>query len=632
MINAFTPLPDCSHLPQDAIGHCLRDIHKIGSCRAYFVVACINAIFVIVTTALYMYYAWSASAVFSDFDMAIPLDQSRRKLSRRWIRNSLQKRSIFGTVLGAAGHLVFTTDILVSQSFYSDGRCDVMLWGVVIGFFSWTFAFCWRAYRLYFLIKLNSLKTRFSELTLPRNAPRNNPSELIGGSVEDREYLWFMRNKDCHQIKSTRPLCVYCISLAVVAVVCVIVEIYEFRARRNCQDRYGVFVLTGFIAVFFTIIAPFILWNIRNVRDGHGIRNEIAIDVVTGIPCFILMLVWFAVHGELKLSVSGSYYRTYFAPANWMAIFTTIAHITAIVAPLCRLMPVLRNQGRFASAPDVTYQDAVTQHTHHLSNGRPTIVARRVSYLRHTPDSLRVVLSTPELLDVLIELAVEDFSSENVLFYKRYLELLDMTKVRQGIIDDACSGTPSLPDREKRDTLLYTPLDEDLVAEFTEFYNTYIRDSAPLQVNISYRARLPLDAFFGRAARQYVRQLKFGMTPSSSEKKNVVKPLCRRRSTDISSTLTAFDPTLESNRVTPRRVADFQKRCIVLRQLPPIIPSPEITPEITDENTSLSIESDMGSDENTPLTLEMFEDTRKEVFWNIFASVFSKFLSRMNHQ
>ncbi|ORZ03466.1 hypothetical protein BCR43DRAFT_450894, partial [Syncephalastrum racemosum] len=234
-----------------------------------------------------------------------------------------------------------------------------------------------------------------------------------------------MKNKDCSQIKSTRPLCIYTISLVVIIVVCIIVEIYQFRAARNCQDRYGVFVLTGFIAVFFIIIAPFILWNIRNVRDGHGIRNEIAIDVVTGIPCFILMLVWFAVHGELKLSVSGSYYGTYFAPANWIAVFTTIAHVTAIVSPVCRLIPVLRRQENFTSAPEVTYQDAVTQHTHHLNNGRPSMIGRSVSYLRHTPDSLRIVLSTPELLDVLTELAIEDFSSENVLFYKRYLELLE---------------------------------------------------------------------------------------------------------------------------------------------------------------------------------------------------------------
>ncbi|KAI7856622.1 hypothetical protein BDC45DRAFT_437256, partial [Circinella umbellata] len=190
----------------------------------------------------------------------------------------------------------------------------------------------------------------------------------------------------------------------------------------DCQVRWGVFLLLGFVGFFLLVVTPCVIWRSRRYKDLHGIRNEILIDAVTGIFCCILTSVWYhEINGLAIRSPSGSYYNRFFAPRNWLAFLTTVGHITSIVYPIWKLVP-----NRFFCILHFRRDD----HSSHHSNVPGVIHSPRGAnndgpMLSQTPETLEQLLRDAETTKQLIELAVRDFSSENVLAYKEYLKLVD---------------------------------------------------------------------------------------------------------------------------------------------------------------------------------------------------------------
>ncbi|KAI7868285.1 hypothetical protein BDF14DRAFT_1795011 [Spinellus fusiger] len=59
-------------------------------------------------------------------------------------------------------------------------NCDILLWGVLVGFYTWIFAVCAQAHRLRSLIRLNELRARYIRYTNKErkqfeNEPDSNP-------------------------------------------------------------------------------------------------------------------------------------------------------------------------------------------------------------------------------------------------------------------------------------------------------------------------------------------------------------------------------------------------------------------------------------------------------------------------
>ncbi|KAI9275830.1 hypothetical protein BDA99DRAFT_588872 [Phascolomyces articulosus] len=621
MIGFFSQSPDCNDEQviqqiyssyENPYGVCMLDRAKIRACRYYFATACINFAFIITTTALFILLARGAKE--AAMTLPAPEPPNQQRLFRQWQRTSLQRRSIFGTVLGAIGHFVFSTAVLISQSYYGTGTCQIFLWGVILGFYTWNFALCWRAYRLYFLLKLNMLKTRYASI--------HGNIEHEQRVIEDRDYQWLIQHKDCHSIMIMRPLVLYLSLFFILVIVCILAE----WRKVNCDLTWGVYMLLGFLAFFLTIVAPCVLWRSHRFKDAHGIRNEILIDMAAGIVCFIMTLIWyFFVTGTPVRSPGGNYYNKFFAPRNWLMFFTTVGYITSVVYPIWQLIP--ENYFKFHHAGD----EHSSHHNSLVGQGSIQSTHGGRPILTQTPETLEQLLRDPEAVNQLTQLAVRDFSSENVLAYKEYLKLVDRLqyqkygRVVKRFSRRYYSSTSTLVDfqpldnidptsNEKDDNLLATSIRAPLLEDFAKYYDTYIREGAPLQVNISYRARNELDSFFTRARSTHQIDTNDDDVDDNTTltARNLIAPWSHNK--PLSPLLPVHIPPNNNNTIQLTRWS-----WSVETEFPPH-ESTTTTATTTTSNTSINISEPQ-------LTLCMFEPARNELFWNIFASVFPKYIN-----
>ncbi|KAF7729881.1 hypothetical protein EC973_003615 [Apophysomyces ossiformis] len=599
MAHPFSLLPNCSdpiELPkflqptiEENISLCDWTRTAIIALRVYFGFSLFNFIYVVGTTLAYVYCVVSAQRYrHTSIDMsAAPIDHTQEEVARTRRRDSLRKRSLFGPCLGAFGHLIFSSGIFVYESFFGLVTCDILLWCTLIGFYTWMFALCWRAYRLHFLIRVHDLRQRFLRLSGEEQVQRQT----------DKEYQWFVKNRDFKAIRTRRPLLYYLGSVGIISAICAVSEHMSVAKSGNqCQFAWGSYLMMGYVALFFVLVAPTLVWYLRGNQDAHGIRNEIMIDVAVGVPCFILYVIWIGVFRAHGLAGANQTVRMVFPGANWILIMTSVGHIVSIVIPLFKYLrqkpgfAVFRSrEASFPLADTTDTQPGATQEDYPLEL---------------TTDSLNRVFSDPKMMRVLREWAIKDFSVENVLFYERYLRLVGCVQKK----------TASLHPVDK---LLTTPIGPDLLPEFADFYATFICDNAPLQVNITYKARRRIDNLLGNGQAMY----------------NVHRPSWRNAMSSILSAATRFSPgpSPQSNVVQREEDTEYffmeeQKHKQSDYRLPPASPSPSSTTSVIpmDRESNRTMAQDSSSELRQVITLEIFEEARQEVFWNIFSGLFPR--------
>ncbi|KAI9320474.1 hypothetical protein BX666DRAFT_1875131 [Dichotomocladium elegans] len=519
----------------------------------------------------------------------------------RWNKNALQQRSIFGTTLGAFGHLLISTSILSSLCFHTTTACEFYIWGISLGFYTWFFAFIWRAYRLHFLIRLNKLKARYNSFA--RNMDEDMSGEL--NPSDDKERQWFLKNNDCKPIQPSRPLKLYIVSFAALSALCCILEIFLFRfptSRIVCKDSWGLYLMSAFTFLFIAVCAPITFWRLYQFEDSYGIRNEILVDIAAGACCFALAFVWNALYGRRSWSQNALFYKMYFAPRNWLFIFTTVAHIMSVIVPLLQL------SHRWYKIHREQNTAVRTERAESYPTSRDSI--------QQTPSVLEHLLSKPEALDAMLELAVKDFSSENIRFYDQYMKLVDHvrqyesgrvfqmnsvtqpTPVMAAHTDaDGYSHSRSVCNNEgdsmstatksplSWDDLIQIPLEGELEQAFVDLYSTFIAEGSPLQVNVSYEARKVLDRTVGST-----------------------------RCDENKGWKTPWETVATSMEI---RVAPFSTEWEWGSQSEfPMMPSPEQRKPVQ-------------ASDKVPLRLALSEKVREEVFWNIYVSVFPKYINEL---
>lgn len=619
MITPFSTAPDCSDESLvlnnygDDISLCYLDHEKLRAAQAYFSVGCINAAYVILSTGVFVYFAAHSGGQNEPHNKSSMQTEDWHRLLDNWRRTSLRKRSIFGTLVGAVGHFLMSSSILLAQAFYTYLSCEIYTWGVILGVFTWLYAYCWRACRLNYLLRLNKLKAQFA------NWMQSQALHHGGAQHDHVAYEEFMRYREGYFYRVSYAA--YGIILVVFAVVCVCTEIFALRRRHpGCKAEWGIFVIAAVLGVF-VLFTPIIIWQLRRSKDLHGIRTELMIEVAVGIPCYILMLIWFGIYGRLVPAATGSHYMHFFSPANWSIIFTSATHLTSVVFPLIQVLIHYRrtkhtaimqqNPGGAAAAANDEMDDGVSRISTRVDAKPCSLMQIR---------TLQQLLSDPDTVQELLQLSIQDFSSENILFYEAYLKLVDKVKCQGAGRQHPIywfpwlrsSTTLLIPDiEESPDQIsLFTESihDEALLNDFKEFYSTYIREGAPLQVNISCKARCDLDKCFAKM------QLS---TPPSKISRLTESP---HRWGSVQSFYSAPPGAVEaaaqqSKNTTSVIPGDGSRR-----------------PSFSSTNRSASVAViEMNNYAVAPsLTLAIFEHARKEVFWNIFASVYPKYIAKEN--
>ncbi|KAF1801666.1 hypothetical protein FB192DRAFT_1325097 [Mucor lusitanicus] len=354
----------------------------------------------------------------------------------------------------------------------------------------------------------------------------------------------------------------FLLSVTILAVIIAISEVTSIRVHgpSRCQFYWGNFVVMGMVVFFFVIVVPFIIWYLRNDADAHGIRRELWATMGVGVPCFIMCIIW-QVLFKYPTNSNPAGVRGIFGPANWIIILTTTSHVMSVILPLFKTLSI-DTQARRTSNNNAHHRSSIA--TDDVYSSTSTIPVQK---LELTTESLHHALADPHMLRVLQTWAVKDFSVENILFYDRYLHLSQGVQPNNNILD--------------------TPLEADQIPEVVTFYNTFIAENSPLQVNISHKARSAIDA--------------------------VMEPFVYP--THIKHTSFKYDLPLSTSSDDPYMHFPLE---LISSTLPDSKPSSRLFAD-----SRLSVASTRLVDAPT-ITLQVFEEARAEVFWNIFSGLFPK--------
>ncbi|CEP08609.1 hypothetical protein [Parasitella parasitica] len=584
---------------------CFSERKRRIAARVYLGVAIFNAVFVIVTTLIFIYCATGRTTVISS-DKSSP--KELRKLRKR---QTFQKRSVSATTLGAFGHLVFSTSMFMTQAFNNAVGCQLVLWGVVYGFYTWIYAFTLRAYRLHHLFRFNQLKVRYLRMsTADRLA-----------CINDADYQWYLKRTRKQKYLAVLPYCLYIASVFLILVIALPSELMAMQTLGTCNVRWGAGLLAGLYAFFICILVPFITWYLRNNSDAHGIRTEVLVDALVGIPFFILYLFWYIlnIYNSEALSI---YISKTFGPANWVIFFTITAHCFSVVLPIIGYILMenkywTRCQHKFKKISTRIVRFLSCESTRRIDSEEAITGTAIMPEL--SMDSLERILADPDMVVQLQDLAIRDFSSENVIFYEKYLELegkfreeyahhVDSTNhssSSKNWINSLTKKSPSIPfkilssatpfaihekDAEEKEDIdknsalkrfMSIPIPYKLYPDFVRLYEVFIKEDAPIQINISFRARHIIDkAFIALYQKHPELRPKPGTTTTYANPDSFYP----NDEDDDDSDLTAEKPNLDNIHVSHHQ----------------------------------------GVDPPAELNFSMFESARVEVCWNIFNSVYPK--------
>lgn len=453
MLRCTESIPDCSNVStlendyfpfnkteQDCMFD--RDLNVAG--RIYLSIAVFNGVMVILTTAAFVYFAITGKA-----------------------NNTLQKRSVTGTTLGAVGHFLFSTAILMAPATNDPIECELTSWGMYVGFYTWIFAFFIRAYRLKTLFRLNQLKVKYLRMT-------NSERETC---INDKDYRWYLENFNNAKRTLLKPYIAYLMGLTII--VCVYAPI---SAMEGCSATRAVITLIVYFSFFTVVLVPFLMYYLKDNCDANGIRAEIRAVSIVGVPMFIMYMLFLFVLDPRRV-LYGHFRRVVFLPVNWLLFLTALAHFITVVIPVIRYLPI----------QNVYWIKARSWIEHHCRLNRRRTLLSTSFRPELTIESLERCLLNPQLILQLQDLAIRDFSSENTLFYERYLEL------EYQLQQEFNTGTKWINTYLKKKPildLLSIPVPQKMYPQFIQFYETFIQEDATSQVNISYRARTVADTVF----------------------------------------------------------------------------------------------------------------------------------------
>lgn len=575
MLYGFTPLPDCNDpetLQNQFLSHnetfedCMITRRKYISGRVYLAVSVLNAFFIIMTTLLLLYCAASPSK--DSRSSSVELN-SKNRLRLAFKKYSLQKKSITCATMGAFGHLIFSSCVLLAQALNSMIACYLILYGSVVGFYTWVFAFCTRAYRLRYLFRLNQFKVKYSRMS----------EEEKLTCLKDKNYRWYVTHSQKDLTKVLRiPFLVYALSLVIILIITIPSNLHAVQTSHSCNTTWGASVLLGMFGFFIAFLSPLIIYCLKDNPDAHGIRTELWIITFFGFPLFLLYAVFFFKISPVQADPT-KYMSRVFAPANWVVFFTAIGHVISVVVPLLQYMPIripcirhivfIKRRRAYANSSTENFD---------ISRLAPRPTSSMSIPLELTMESLERALADPDLMHQLQDLAIRDFSSENLLFYERYLNLVDRLKTEWSIPSVSYRFDKSSLVENDYGGILHRHIPDKLLPDFIDFYEQFIRVNAPFQVNISYKARNTLDEAFDKLYR-----------------KNPSLIACRRNTIRVND-----------------RVYDTH-----------MFPLGNMHTSPTGRHNSSTSHK---KDTSTAITLALFETARVEVCWNVFNSVYPKLI------
>ncbi|KAJ3035361.1 hypothetical protein HDV00_004040 [Rhizophlyctis rosea] len=216
------------------------------------------------------------------------------------------------------------------------------------------------------------------------------------------------------------------------------------------------------------LLAPVLIWKLRNVNDAHGIRRDLILTAISTMTIDVMFAV------STTLSSKFAFWKAYFYSGYWVILHLTVIHFSSVIMPIIQ-----------------SYRDD----------------REREQNVNLDRNSFERVLRSPPLLEEFKQLAIADFCVESVLFLESYNALLHllpplMRPTTFPYLTTHQNNTFINPPHHRPQpfsTVVHpipislTPptqaVPPHLIPYYLQFYSTFIQAGAPLEVNIPDRLR-----------------------------------------------------------------------------------------------------------------------------------------------
>ncbi|RUS20022.1 hypothetical protein BC937DRAFT_86559 [Endogone sp. FLAS-F59071] len=465
ILGLFAPFPNitqCANLlatyfpnkTYNVATECVNARIHILSHRVSFIVGITNALFIIITTVLFLRQSFQWRNVITldrrksvrgkwEREQEVDSQKAKRIPTERVVsdkflfrRLALLKRSPSSTVVAAIGHFIVSTTFFMLESFDGFLPCYIVLWGSYIGCVCWMFAFVWRALRLRFLISIHKqrLVARTSNsITEPQRSDfrarqqRAGPESSLTAYTSDINIVrWrFLPIKENMSTYSERRFVgIFFILLILTLAYLAITQRYSVRFALDetiCTWGWEQYPLMIIFIFFILILYPASLWGVWNHRDANGIREDIIATVIVGIPGFVLYFVWLTIFPD-GYTPGDSLMRVYWGASNWPVMVMLVSHFTSIVIPMMQSYGVdYKRWGQSKKEKQMQNMVGDSIWIRNLESYADT-TSQKFSKpsLPLTVESFCSTLDDPELFQQLRDFTVKDFCSEISLFLDQY--------------------------------------------------------------------------------------------------------------------------------------------------------------------------------------------------------------------
>ncbi|TPX57411.1 hypothetical protein PhCBS80983_g03874 [Powellomyces hirtus] len=220
-----------------------------------------------------------------------------------------------------------------------------------------------------------------------------------------QNWYWIHRSR----VADSRLLKIYGVVMISMVLMLIVVQIKttEFPLRLElvdwsaCASDWEFFPVLFYLFAFEFIACPIIFWKFREARDNCGIRTELFITIIVGMPCWAVYLCW----GYVPNS-----WLSIWLPSTWYIVSLIVSHTSAITIPL-------------------------------ILSYRNELLRKKMVFL-YNMESFAKVLSDKVVWEEFKLYMAADFCVENALFYEAYQELIVQAAsalTREGV---KCTGMP----------------------------------------------------------------------------------------------------------------------------------------------------------------------------------------------
>ncbi|KAG0223694.1 hypothetical protein BGX31_008362 [Mortierella sp. GBA43] len=296
--------------------------------------------------------------------------------------NNLRQRGRYLVPLQAYVGIVFFASLYIYQAFKYRVPCLVLYYGSYFGLIPYVLFIAGRAWRLLSRFERNTAiyQSRFAEpadlaalsrtqtrlssgemltnvdsTSTPHSSVRTSvsPSETLVPSSPDQklqhvepqnEKLIELTNRSLEEIarskrwyswyrtatdKDMQKVAVLYMLASTIIAICfqVYTPMMSFDPIHfECHSGAEYFFPYANVFVFIFLVSPYIIYQLKGINDGFGIRKELIFIVIFSIPCIVLYFVFPAFAPEFTRKVLD---RT-----TWMAMILITGHITSVIMPL----------------------------------------------------------------------------------------------------------------------------------------------------------------------------------------------------------------------------------------------------------------------------------------------------------